>query len=247
MPLPPLEVLIFAPLIVITAYVIFGISGFGSTVIAVPLLAHFLPLKFVIPMVVALDCIGAIGMGVRLRADVFKEELTPLLPFLMLGMLAGAYLLLKLPGEILLGTLGVFVAVYGVLYISGKLGGLRVGRWAVVPAGLFAGTTSSMFGVGGPIYVMYLNARGATPEHIRATLPVIFIFTTIARIGIFAVSGLYTLAVLYMAAALLPIMLLGMWIGHHLHLNLSREQLARIIGVLLVVSGISLIVRAFGG
>ena len=246
MSIPPLEVLVFATLIVITAYVIFGISGFGSTVIAVPLLAHFMPLKFVIPMIVALDCIGAVSMGVRLRADVFKRELTPLLPFLMVGMLVGAYLLLKLPGEILLGGLGVFVAAYGVLYISGKQGGLRVGRWAVVPVGLFAGTTSSMFGVGGPIYVMYLTARGATPQHIRATLPVIFIFTTIARIVIFAASGLYTLGVVYAAAALLPIMLLGMWLGHHLHLNLSRDQLARIIGVLLVVSGCSLLVRALG-
>jgi hypothetical protein len=246
MPMPPLEVFIFAPLIVITAYVIFGISGFGSTVIAVPLLAHFMPLTVVIPVIVALDCVGAISMGVRLRADVYKAEFVPLLPFLMLGMLAGAYLLLELPGEILLGGLGIFVAVYGVLYITGKQGGFRVGRWAVVPVGLFAGTTSSMFGVGGPIYVMYLTARGATPEHIRATLPVIFIFTTIARIVIFAVAGLFTTEVIYMAAALLPIMALGMWSGHHLHLNLTREQLARIVGVLLVVSGGSLLVRALG-
>ena len=101
-----------------------------------------------------------------------------------------------------------------------------------------------MFGVGGPIYVMYLTARGSTPEHIRATVPVIFIFTTIARIVIFALAGLFTANVLYTAAALLPLMVLGMWLGHHLHLNMSREQLVRIIGVLLVGSGISLLVRA---
>ena len=244
MPIPPLEVLLFATVVVITAYVIFGISGFGSTVIAVPLLAHFMPLKFVIPMIVLLDCVGAIGMGVRLRADVYKRELIPLFPFLMLGMLAGAYLLLKLPGEILLAGLGVFVLAYGVLYMSGKQAALTVGRWAAAPVGLFAGTTSSMFGVGGPIYVMYLTARGATPDNIRATMPVIFIFTTIARIAIFAAAGLFSAGVLYSALALLPIMALGMWIGHHLHLNMSRDQLTRIIGALLVLSGGSLLVRA---
>jgi hypothetical protein len=63
---------------------------------------------------------------------------------------------------------------------------------------------------------------------------------------IFAVAGLFTTEVIYMAAALLPIMALGMWSGHHLHLNLTREQLARIVGVLLVVSGGSLMVRAMG-
>ena len=244
MPIPPLEVLLFVPLIVITAYVIFGIAGFGSTIIAVPLLAHFMPLKFVIPMIVLLDCVGAIGMGLRLRADVYKRELLPLLPFLIIGMLAGAYLLLKLPGGILLAGLGVFILAYGVLYATGKQDRLRLGRWAVVPVGLFAGTTSSMFGVGGPIYVMYLTARGATPEQIRATIPVVFIFTTIARIVIFAAAGLFTAGILYAALALLPIMVLGMWIGHHLHLSMSARKLMRIVGGLLVLSGGSLLVRA---
>jgi len=242
--MPPIEVLVTAPLIVLTAYVIFGISGFGSTVIAVPLLAHLLPIKFVIPLIVALDCVGSIAMGTRLRADVYKRELVPLLPFLLVGMLIGAFLLLRLRAEILLAGLGVCVLAYGLLYASGKHGGFRVGRWAVAPVGLFAGTTSSMFGVGGPIYVMYLTARGATPDQVRATMPVIFIFTTIVRITIFAIAGLFTESVLYAVAALLPIMVLGMWIGHHLHLNMSREQLVRIIGALLVLSGGSLIVRA---
>jgi uncharacterized protein len=244
MPMPPIELLVFTPLIVLGAYVVFGISGFGSTLMAVPLLAHLYPLKFVIPMVVVLDCVGAIGMGTRLRADVFRRELTPLLPFLVVGLLAGAYLLLSLAPEILLGGLGFFVVLYGVMYARGRQPTFRVGRWAAAPVGLFAGTTSSMFGVGGPIYVAYLTARGATPEHIRATLPVIFIFTTIARIAIFAAAGLFTLGVLYAIAALLPVMGFGMWLGHRLHLSMSREHVIRIMGALLVVSGGSLIVRA---
>ena len=241
--MPSAAVLVFAPLIILTAYVISGISGFGSTLIAVPLLAHLFPIKFVIPMVVLLDCVGAISMGVRLRADVNKRELVPLLPFLAVGLLIGAFLLLKLPSEFLLGALGVIVVGYGLFYASGKQPKLRVGRWAAPPVGIFAGITSSMFGVGGPIYVMYLTARGAGPEQIRATVPVIFIFTTIARIAIFSAAGLFTLQVLYTAAALLPIMVLGMWLGHRIHLNMSREQLVRVIGLLLFASGCSLLAR----
>ena len=242
--MPPLDALILAPLIVVTAYVIFGLSGFGSTLVAVPLLAHLFPLKFVIPMMVVLDCIGSISMGLRLRADVNRRELVPLLPFMLAGMLAGAFLLLRLRAEILLGGLGVFVLAYGAFYVTGREAKARIGRWAVAPVGIFAGTTSSMFGVGGPIYVMYLTARGSTLEQIRATTPVIFIFTTIARIIIFSAAGLFTASVLYTSAALLPVMALGMWLGNRLHLNLSRQQLARIIGALLVLSGGSLLLRA---
>src|SRR5882672_3022115 len=38
--------LIVAPLVVLFAYFMFGIGGFGSAVIVVPLLAHWLPLAF---------------------------------------------------------------------------------------------------------------------------------------------------------------------------------------------------------
>jgi uncharacterized membrane protein YfcA len=215
--------------------------------VAVPLLAHLLPLKFVIPTMVVLDCLASIGMGVKLRADVNRHELLPLVPFMVIGMLTGAFLLLRLPAEALLGALGVFVLIYGFMYVAGRQTTVRVGRGAAAPIGVFAGTTSSMFGVGGPIYVMYLTARGSTIEQIRATMPVIFIFTTIARIVIFAVAGLYTSQVLYAAAALLPVMLLGIVLGNRLHLNLSREQIMRVIGVLLVASGLSLIWRAASG
>ena len=242
--MPSVAVLVFSAVVVLLAYVIFGISGFGSTIIAVPLLAHFYPIQFVIPMIVLLDCVGAISMGVRLRTDVNKAELVPLLPFLAAGLLIGAFLLLRVPATMLLAGLGAVVVAYGLLYASGRQPKVRVARWSAAPVGVFAGMTSSMFGVGGPIYVMYLTARGSTPEHIRATVPVIFIFTTIARIVIFALAGLFTSNVLLTAAALLPLMVLGMWLGHHLHLNMSREQLVRIIGILLVGSGISLLVRA---
>src|SRR5688572_2803279 len=244
--MPPVEVLICVPLIVAAAYVIFGISGFGLGLITLPLLAHFIPIKFAIPMMVGLDFIGSISMGMKLRADVQKRELTLLLPFLIVGMSIGAFLLLELPTGILLGVLGIFIVAYGVLYVSGKQPTLRVGRWACAPAGTLAGIASAMFGVGGPVFVMYMGMRGMTLEQIRATIPVIFIMTTVVRMLIYLAAGLYTLSVLYASLALLPAMMFGLWIGHRLHVNLSREQLFRIIGALLLVSGASLLVRAIG-
>ena len=80
--MPSLEVLVFAPLIVFGAYLVFGMAGFGSTLIAVPLLVHLLPVKFVIPMVLLLDCVSAAGLGFKLREQVWKGEFKPLLPFL---------------------------------------------------------------------------------------------------------------------------------------------------------------------
>jgi uncharacterized protein len=242
--MPSTETLIFAPLIIIIAYMIFGMSGFGSTLIAVPLLAHLFDLKFALPTVVLLDCISATSMGVKLRADVNRRDLLPLLPFLVIGLSLGVFLLVHLPSTALLVLLGFFASLYGIMYMRGGPPRVRLPRWSAAPVGVFAGATSASIGVGGPIYVMYLAARGSTPEQIRATTPVIFIFTTITRIALFAVAGIITRNVLITAALLLPLSLLSLWWGHRLQLNLSRMTTVRIIGGLLALSGASLLVRA---
>ena len=242
--MPSLEVIIFAPLIVLLANIVFGISGFGLTLIAIPLLAHLFPIKFVIPMVVLLDVVASLRQATKLRSGVYKQELVPLLPFMLAGMGAGAFLLIRLPAEILLMGLGILVLVYGVYYVLRHDSVFRLARWTAVPIGLFAGTISALFGVGAPLYVMYLTGRGATPDQIRATMPVIFSFTTVGRIVLFAATGLFSESVLLTAAALLPVMLLGLYLGNRLHLNLSRNHVVRIIGALLVLSGFSLVLRA---
>lgn len=242
--MPSPEIIVFVPLIVLLAYLIFGISGFGSTLIAIPLLAHLMPLTFAIPMVVVLDCVSAISMGLKLRADVSRSEFVPMLPFLLAGLLVGAFVLLNVPTRWLLLVLGVFVLVFSADFLLQRKSRLRLPRWTVAPIGLLAGTTSSAFGVGGPIYVFYFAARGASPEQIRATVPAVFSFTSVARIAIFAGVGLYNREVLMATAALLPVMALGLWCGHRLHGRLTRDQALRIVGTLLLLSGVSLVLRA---
>jgi uncharacterized membrane protein YfcA len=242
--MPSIEILVFTPLVILLAYVIFGMSGFGSTLIAVPLLAHLMPLKFVIPVVILLDCVSAFSMGFKLRAQVWKAEFIPMLPFLLVGLFAGAFVLIKLPTQYLILGLGCFVLIFGTNFMISRKSMLRLPRWCAAPIGLFAGTTSSALGVGGPIYVFYFTARGATPEQVRATVPAVFTFTSAARIAIFAAIGLFNPQVLYTAALLLPAMALGLWCGHRLHGKLTRDQAVRIIGALLLLSGVSLIVRA---
>lgn len=238
------DILLFAPLIVLTAYVVFGVAGFGSTLVAVPLLAHLMPLKFAIPVVVLLDFVASLRQGLQLRGEINRRELAPMLPFMLLGMAAGALLLVNLPGDMVMLLLGLLVLVYGSSYAINRGLAMRLPRWSAAPIGLFGGTTSSLFGSGGPVYVVYFAGRGATPEQIRATMPAVFVFTTIARIAVFALAGLFTMDVFFAAGLLLPVLALGLWLGNRLHGKLPRDQAARVVGGLLVVSGVSLLLRA---
>ena len=43
------------------AYIVFGIAGFGTALVAGPVLIHFMPLSRIIPLLVLLEFVAAIG------------------------------------------------------------------------------------------------------------------------------------------------------------------------------------------
>jgi uncharacterized membrane protein YfcA len=244
MPLSP-ETLIYAALVVAGAFVIFGITGFGSTIIAVPLLAHALPLKFVIPMFVLLDFGAAVRTGFKFHSTIAVGELSWLVPCMLAGIAAGVFLLVSLPGDLIMVALGIFVLGYGFYAACGREPKLRIGRLWALPVGGIGGMISALFGAAGPLYVIYLGARGLDPAQVRSTMSVVFILTTGTRIILFALAGLFAQDGVLTTSLVLAIpMLAGVWVGHHIEFKLSRQRLMQLIGALLMLSGGSLVVRA---
>jgi len=78
----PLHVLIAVPCIVLIGYTIFGATGFGSSIISVPGLAHFFPLTFTVPLITTTDAFAATSTAYRLRRLVAWREVARLLPAL---------------------------------------------------------------------------------------------------------------------------------------------------------------------
>jgi uncharacterized membrane protein YfcA len=68
-----------AAAILLGAYFIRGITGFGSGLIAIPLLAHFLPLSFVVPMMLVLDLVASVALTRHTRLQVHWDEIGSLL------------------------------------------------------------------------------------------------------------------------------------------------------------------------
>ena len=66
-----------------------------------------------------------------------------------------------------------------------------------------------------------------------------------ARLGLVLVFGLLAQMQLWITAAcLLPFMALGLFIGHRIHLNLNRSQIGRLISMLLLATGASVLWKA---
>ena len=237
------ETLAAAILIILFAFVIRGITGFGSGLIAVPLLAHFLPLQFVVPFMLVLDVVAAVALlGGQGKSRVNWQELKPLLPFGVTGMLLGVGLLMNLPKTPLLLGLGTFVLIFGLRNLFDIHGEKPISRWWAIPAGLSGGTVGALFGTGGPPYIVYLSHRLHDKAELRSTFSGLFMIEGGLRVAAFLSTGL--LLQEHMATALLlalPVMALGLFVGHHIHLGISQRHMLKMVGLLLAGSGISLV------
>jgi uncharacterized protein len=238
--------LLLAPLVVILAYTVFGLSGFGSTVISVPILAHFLPVAYLVPLMAILDLCSAAFIGSKGRAHVSKPELKRLIPFMFVGFVAGVTLLVSVPEEHLRTALGIFAVAVGVNSIVNPSLQRTISAWWSVPAGIVGGAIATVFGAGGPIYVTYLSGRLRDKTELRSTLSTLISVSAFTRALVYAVSGvILNLATLVGTLALAPFVWIGLKIGTRIHVGLTQEQMRRAIGALLVLTGTSLIVRAF--
>ena len=105
---------VVAPLVIIGGYVVFGLSGFGSTIFSVPILAHFLPVSYLVPLMVLLDMSSAIFLGTTGRKHVDRGELKRILPWMFVGFAIGLTVLVGMPDRYLRLALGIFAAAVGV-------------------------------------------------------------------------------------------------------------------------------------
>lgn len=236
----------FCLVVIFIAYAVKGLSGFGSGLVAIPLLAFMFPLTLVVPVLGLLSYSGTIMQSYSFRKDVSWPDLWPLIPFSLLGITLAIWLLVNIEANILVRSLGIFVlcySIYSLLLIS-TTNGTRL--WAI-PAGSFGGLVGALFGTGGPFYVLYLRLRQLDKTVFRATIAMAFLLDGGFRVVGYAISGLYTSQVLMLTLILFPMLLLGMFAGHRVHIKISRQRFNQVISILLMFSGIVLILKSFGG
>lgn len=240
--------LIFCALVVTLAFAVRGGAGFGGGAIAVPLLALVLPLQVAVPAVTVLNMLSSVGHGVRDWRKIVWSEILRLIPFTMLGVGAGLYLLSQLDPKPLAKGLGVFVILYA------AYGLLTAGRAILVPRRLLAplgavmsssaGIVGTLFGgAAGPMYVIYLSALKLDRDAFRVTITTIMLLQGLTRLGGYAGLGMYNSATLTVLAAALPMMLVGTYFGVRMIRRFDQTRFNRAVSCVLMISGLALIFK----
>lgn len=240
-----LEHYLIAAAIILIAYFIRGVAGFGSGLIAVPLLALLLPLTLVVPIVLLLDFTASLVLGGLSFKQVQWREIAWLIPFSIIGVIVGSNLLVGLPATPMLIALALFVFVFAVRILLRINGDKPASTLWAIPSGFIGGVVGSLFGTGGPPYIIYLNHRIHDKTLLRATLSGLFFLDGILRmVSFFATGLLLSQLVWWSTLGALPIMLVSLYAGGHVHTGFSQAQMTRFIGVLLMLASMSLLFKA---
>lgn len=236
---------VFSLLVVLIGYTVLGLTGFGSALVIVPLLAWHWPLPEVVALVLVLDLPASImHSGLNWRR-VQWTELRRLLPGMVLGTLVGLWLTHHLQSRWPLLALGVYVAAVGLRALrSGQAHQPVSARWGVVYGGGI-GVVEMLFGTAGPVVVAWLTRRLPDPHQVRATIPMVMAVAVLTVLSGMAWDGRLSQAALWQRWLLLILpALAGVWLGHRLAHRVPVARLRQIICALLVVSGSVLAAKA---
>jgi len=231
-------------LIVFLAGFIQGLSGFGSVLLALPLLAIILDIKTVIPVAALYGLSIALVLLVQLREHLEWRKVWPLLLGAALGVPIGVFFLKKLDRDMIQYTLGIILISYSLYSLFFRT--LRSGtgeRWGYV-FGFLAGCLGGALGASGPPVIVYTSLQSWSKDKIKVTLQGFFVIAGLMVIFGHAISGITTAVVLRLFGISVPAMVLGTYVGSYFYGMIEEQWYRRMVFILLAFLGTFMIYKA---
>lgn len=223
-----------------------GFGGFG--LLAVLLMAEVLPAKqstgAVLPMLLAADLM-AIGSFHR---HVVWSDFWKLLPTTFLGLLAGYFLMGRIPGAMFGHVLGWMILAMMALVLWQRFDTRLLASFMHHPvlsngSGFLAGITTMMANAGGPVMTFYLLARQLDKMAFVGTCAWFFFVTNLVKLPLSWSLGLVSLQSLTLNLILLPAVGAGMLLGKFFLKKIPQEPFEWLLLVMSLASALRLILE----
>ena len=219
------------------------ISGFGFTLVSVPLLATVMPPLQAVSLAILISTPLAIIRSRREWKDVNWPSAKRLGLASLTGMPIGVAITSHLPDRPLRLIIGIAVVLAGVALATGFR--IRSESPSVdLIAGFVSGVLATTTGTNGPPLVIAMHSRRVAPVIFRATLVLVYLFTNVVSLALFWHYGRLTGTALKLTGITFIPMLLGHVLGTRLVRKVDDELFHRLILGLLFVSAATAIYGA---
>ncbi len=230
----PVETLIYAILAVFAAGVVKGLTGFGFSLLSVPVLIVLLGPRTAVPAIILLNAVANVVLFPLVRRSARLRRVLPLIVAGIVTVPIGMVLLLSLDPNVVKLIAGCVSILFALAFLAGFRRPLHNERVGFAAAGVISGTLNGLISTGGPPAVLFLNNQGVPKKEFRANLLAYFLFLSLASVPTFLAGGLLSAQVAQTALMLVPAMFLGAYAGNKL-LHRLPERLFRVIALLVVI------------
>src|SRR3954471_20017992 len=233
--------------VIFLATLIRSAFGFGEALVAVPLLALFIPVEVAAPVAVLVSVTVAGLVLIQDWRHVHAGSAGRLILSTMFGIPFGLLLLTTVAEPVVKAALAVIIIAFSAYCLAGRSRfELRDDRLAWL-FGFGAGVLGGAYGMNGPPLVAYGAMRRWSPERFRPTLQGYFLPASLVGMVGYGMAGLWVPAVTRYYLASLPVVLAATALGRVLNRRLDGRRFLLYVHVGLVVIGVVLLIQSAWG
>jgi uncharacterized protein len=236
--------LIFACVCIFGAAIVRGFSGFGFSLLSITALSLVYAPAQIIPSIFMLEVAASLHLLPSIWKDIHWRSLLPLTLGCLIATPLGVWALANVPARPMQVALALFVLAATFALWRGYALKSMPGPVASTAAGAASGLANGAFGIGGPPVIVFYFSSPAGDIAGRASLIAFFLITDVIGLSNQAVQGLLSWDAVWRAAAFLPPLLLGVWIGNSSFKSANPETFRKAVLALLAVLAVIIGLKA---
>ncbi len=235
-------------IVVFLTNIIQCITGFAGTVLAMPFSIMLVGYDVAKSVLNVLGLIASVYVVAVCFRHINKKELAKMTGIMFTGMAAGMYLKRYFTGNpsLLYQTLGIIVIVFAVM---NAVKFFRKKEDRELPAAVSAvllvisGIVHGMFVCGGPLLVTYASGKLRDKDEFRGTLSAVWIILNGILFATDIHAGYFTPPTVKLTLISVAVLAAALVIGNLISRKLSRKVFLIITYILMLISGISLLIK----
>ena len=224
------------------AFFIKGLCGFANTLVFSTILSFGVNNINISPVELLLGYPANFILAYKERKHIQWKLCLGLTSLILIGSIPGIFFLKNVDALIIKIIFGFVIVCIGLemLYKEFSKSTKKVSKPFMIFIGLLSGILCGLYGIGA-LMGAFLSGIVDSMDEFKANMCVIFFFENTFRIVLYIVSGIITLASLYRVLCLLPVVLIGLFVGMKSTRFLNEKQIKILVIILLILSGLALI------
>ena len=226
------------------AYFVKGLCGFANTLVFTAILSFGTTNANISPVDLLLGYPANLILTWKNRDRLDPKIYLPLSVLVLAGSIPGALMLKNVDAKAVKLIFGVVVAALGMEMFSreGSKKRVRSSKLMLAIIGVSAGVLCGLFGVGA-LLAAYVSRVTENDSSFKANISAVFIADNTFRIILYSTLGLLTFGTVKSVLLFTPFALAGLFTGILCSRHLNERNLRKITSALLVLSGVSLILK----